>query len=189
MDRICPVIRNWRFFLPHEPPFKPLESPSLPASRSTMNAASCKKSFRNCTHTHSVPRIIRPIALAGTRVMDRMTGRAAVTSHRGSGFHGPEGARQAGMPGGSATAYRRCSAPEADGAPYVPRRKWPWDVCPAECGDRHRTGAGTRKVLAVRCFGIGPGSADRPTKQLDGGRDPPVFPTTQSGQIGNEAWR
>ncbi|RLP22919.1 hypothetical protein D8676_21955 [Mesorhizobium sp. YM1C-6-2] len=51
-------------------------------------------------HTHLGSRIIAGIALAGTRVMDRMTGRAAVTSHPWKRFHGPEGARQAGMPGG-----------------------------------------------------------------------------------------
>ena len=57
--------------------------------------------------------------------------------------HGPEGARQAGMPGGSATAYRRRPAAEADGAPYVRPLEYlvARDVCPAEGGDRHRTGA------------------------------------------------
>ena len=47
------------------------------------------------------------IALAGTRVMDRMTGRAAVTSHPWKRFHGPEGARQAGMPGGGGQTIGR----------------------------------------------------------------------------------
>ena len=51
-----------------------------------------------------------------------------MTSHPWKRFHGPEGARQAGMPGGRATAYRRWSATEADGAPYVPDHwsiSWP----------------------------------------------------------------
>jgi hypothetical protein len=46
------------------------------------------------------------------------------------------------MPGGSATAYRRCSAAEADGAPYV--RPLEYLVAtgrvPGRLGDRHRTG-------------------------------------------------
>ena len=49
------------------------------------------------------------IALAGTRVMDRMTGRAAVTSHPWKRFHGPVGAQQAGMSGGGGqTTGRLC---------------------------------------------------------------------------------
>ena len=47
------------------------------------------------------------------------------------------------------------SAPEADGAPYVPRRKWPWDVCPAECGDRHRTGAEAQSLPPPDAKGSG----------------------------------
>ena len=39
--------------------------------------------------------------------MDRMTGRAAVTSHPWKRFHGPEGARQAGMPGGGGQTIGR----------------------------------------------------------------------------------
>src|SRR5688572_1651966 len=47
------------------------------------------------------------------------------------------------MPGGSATAYRRWPAAEAGGAPYVRPLEYlvARDVCPAEGGDKHRTGA------------------------------------------------
>ena len=75
------------------------------------------------TNTHFASRIILPIVLAGTW--------CAPGIREGGGdlppwkrFHGPEGARQAGMPAGANACDRQT------GRPYVPRRKWrcgTWD--------------------------------------------------------------
>ena len=127
------------------------------------------------TNAVSISRIILPIALAGSW--------CAPGIREGGGdlppwkrFHGPEGARQAGMPGGSATAYRRCSAPEADGAPYVPRRKWRCGTCarPNVATDTGRAGVGSaRSFLRIRArFNC-----------------PPVFPPSINGQTLRRAWR
>ena len=109
-----------------------------------MCAASCKKVFATASTPFQPPAYSCPSSSREPGA-HRVSGRAAVTSHRGSGFHGPEGARKAGMPGGSATAYRRCSAPEADGAPYVPRRKWRCGTCarPNAATDTGRAGVGS----------------------------------------------
>ncbi len=49
----------------------------------------------------------------GNLVRTGYQGERAVTSHRGSGFHGPEGVRQAGMPAGANACDRQT------GRPYV----------------------------------------------------------------------
>ncbi len=67
----------------------------------------CSRSPGRFIYNPLTSRILPGIALAGTRVMDRMTGRAAVTSHPWKRFHGPEGARQAGMPGGDGQTIGR----------------------------------------------------------------------------------
>jgi hypothetical protein len=115
-----------------------------------------------------------PIALTGNG-SGPGCGRAAVTSHRGLGSHGPEGARQAGMPGVEPTGLT---------------------VRPAAKGRR-----GGRMSSALH----GQGIWDRPTgRQTPDGRaleasvllrirarfnGPPVFPPSSNGQTGNGAWR
>ncbi len=72
--------------------------------------------------------------------------------------HGPEGARQAGMPGGDGqTIGRLC-----DGGRRSTVRPGPLeylvadsDVCPAECGDRHRTGAEAQGLPSPDAKGSG----------------------------------
>ena len=90
--------------------------------------------------------------------MDRMTGRAAVTSHPWKRFHGPEGARQAGMPGGGGQITGRL----CDGGRRSTVRPGPLeylvadsDVCPAESGDRHRTGAEAQSLPSPDAKGSG----------------------------------
>ena len=105
-----------------------------------------------------------PIALAGTW--------CAPGIREGGGdlppwkrFHGPEGARQAGMPGGRATAYRRWSAAEADGAPYVPDHwsiSWPTVAC-ARPKAATATGRGRRPEAFRRLTpGVRLGRQDHP---------------------------
>ena len=82
--------------------------------------------------------------------------------------HGPEGARQAGMPGGTATAYRRWPAAEADGAPYVRPLEYlvARDVCPAEWATD--TGRGRRpKALRRLMPRDQAGSMNHPIIKLD----------------------
>ena len=81
-----------------------------------------------------------------------------MTSHPWKRFHGPEGARQAGMPGGGGqTIGRLC-----DGGRRSTVRPGPLeylvadsDVCPAESGDRHRTGAEAQSLPSPDARGSG----------------------------------
>ena len=67
-----------------------------------------------------------------------------MTSHRGSGFRGSEGARQAGMPGVEPTRHSGRPRDRADGAPCVSD-----GACPVNWSDRHRMGAEAHKHSAA----------------------------------------
>ena len=132
-----------------------------------------RKSFRNCIHALFASRII-PASSSREPGAHRVSGRAAVTSHRGSGSTVLRAPDRPACPVETASISVG-SAPEADGAPYVPRRKWPWDVCPAECGDRHRTGGRWKRSFLLRIrarFNC-----------------PPVFPPSSKGQMRKQAWQ
>ena len=65
-----------------------------------------EKNFGLFIHTHLGSRIILA-SLSREPGAHRVSGRAAVTSHPWKRFHGPEGARQAGMPGGGGQTIGR----------------------------------------------------------------------------------
>ena len=65
-----------------------------------------------------------------------------MTSHRGTSATVLRAPDRPACPAQTARLSAGCAA-EADGAPYVRPLEYlvARDVCPAECGDRHRTGA------------------------------------------------
>ena len=116
--------------------------------------------WRMFFHTPKTSRIIPGIALAGTRVMNRMTGRAAVTSHRGSGSTVLRAPRQAGMPGegGQPIDRRRRQGRRSTVRPSS--RMTLRDACPAEWAAD--TGRGRRPESLPPPDAKGSGWVERP---------------------------
>ena len=98
-----------------------------------------------------------------------------MTSHRGLGSHGPEGARQAGMPGVKPTgAYPGRPRDRQTGRPYVLCSRWvgTWD---------RSTGRQTPDGRALEAFVL--------LRIRARFNCPPVFPPSSKGQTGNGAWQ
>ena len=89
-----------------------------------------------------------------------------MTSHPWKRFHGPEGARQAGMPGGGGQDIGRLCV-EADGAPYVPDHwsiSWPTGRVPGRM--RRQTPDGRALEAFVLFYEFVRASIARPSSHL-----------------------
>ena len=115
-----------------------------------------------------------------------------MTSHPWKRFHGPEGARQAGMPGGGGQITGRL----CDGGRRSTVRPGPLeylvadsDVCPAESGDSHRTGAEAQSLPSPDARGSG--WVERPPT-LKTRLVVTTLPSSRlsfNGQMRRQAWR